>query len=83
MCFTQAQEAKPRHMTWGDLTSVDPNSCNVQLAMELGLSPYKFTYKDNEQTFSLEMDHCQRMRIGFWDSAFEEGKDLPAEKLNM
>jgi hypothetical protein len=74
MSFTQAAQPK----TWGEILGVDPNSCTFRLAESVGMSPYSF----RDDSFSLEAKYCERMNIGRWDSAFAEGRDLPAELLN-
>ena len=78
--FTHSQTTRqPAQATnWGQVFGIDPNSCPYKLAAEIGMSP--FTFRDDQ--FSLEVEYCERMKAGTWDSAFAEGKDLPAELLN-
>ena len=83
MSFTQAQEAKSHSKAWAEIMGVDENSCTYKMAMDLGLSPYTFlNLQSRTSAYSLENTHCSRMSLGSFESAFAEGKDLPAAELN-
>lgn len=58
--------------------SFNPPACIANLAQSMGTSNWSIISQWN----SLENQYCERMQVGFFDSAFSTGKDLPAEKLN-
>ena len=58
--------------------SSNPPACIQRLAGSMGMSNWPIVRQWN----SLENQYCDRMQVGYFDSAFSEGKDLPAEKLN-
>ena len=57
--------------------STNPPACIQNLARSMGNSNWPIVRQWN----SLENQYCERMQIGYFESAFSEGKDLPAEKL--
>lgn len=57
--------------------AMNPSPCIQSLARSMGVTVWDIISEE----LSLEKKYCERMNLGFAQSAFAEGRDLPAEKL--